>query len=77
MTEEIANWTTFLFLASCSLGAAQAALEATADHISVRKQFGKALAEFQVLPETKFFLELKRIFLKKKKKKWKEKKKKL
>ncbi len=36
-------------IAACSLGAARACLEATRDHMTVRKQFGKALAEFQAL----------------------------
>jgi alkylation response protein AidB-like acyl-CoA dehydrogenase len=36
-------------IAACSLGGARACLEAARDHITVRKQFGKALAEFQVL----------------------------
>jgi len=34
-------------IASCSLGAAQSALELTAEHITIRKQFGKPLSEFQ------------------------------
>lgn len=34
--------------ASCSLGAAQASLEQACDHLKVRKQFGSALASFQV-----------------------------
>lgn len=34
-------------IASCSLGAAQASLKAAADHVKVRKQFGKPLASFQ------------------------------
>ena len=38
----------FLYIASCSLGAAQASLEISADHLQVRKQFGKPLADFQV-----------------------------
>ncbi|CAG0884478.1 unnamed protein product [Darwinula stevensoni] len=33
--------------ASCSLGAAQASLELATEYVKVRKQFGKALAEFQ------------------------------
>jgi len=36
-----------LSIASCSLGAAQASLEAARDHLMVRKQFGKTLAQFQ------------------------------
>jgi isobutyryl-CoA dehydrogenase len=36
-------------IAACSLGGARACLEAARDHITVRKQFGKALAEFQAL----------------------------
>jgi len=36
-----------LSIASCSLGAAQASLEAARDHLTVRKQFGKTLAHFQ------------------------------
>jgi len=36
------------YAASCSLGAAQASLEQTIDHLRVRKQFGKPLADFQV-----------------------------
>ena len=34
-------------IAACSLGAAQAALNAAIDHAKVRKQFGQALADFQ------------------------------
>ena len=34
--------------ASCSLGAAQASLMQTRDHLKVRKQFGRELADFQV-----------------------------
>ncbi|KAJ3312974.1 Isobutyryl-CoA dehydrogenase, mitochondrial [Blyttiomyces sp. JEL0837] len=34
-------------IASCSLGGAQAALEAAVDHANVRKQFGTELASFQ------------------------------
>lgn len=34
-------------IASCSLGAAQASLEIATEHLKVRKQFGKPLAEFQ------------------------------
>lgn len=34
-------------IASCSLGAAQASLEAARDHLAVRRQFGKPLAAFQ------------------------------
>ncbi|XP_071527247.1 isobutyryl-CoA dehydrogenase, mitochondrial-like [Panulirus ornatus] len=34
-------------IASCSLGAAQASIDAAADHARVRKQFGKPLASFQ------------------------------
>lgn len=34
-------------IASCSLGAAQASLELALNHLKVRKQFGKPLAEFQ------------------------------
>lgn len=36
-------------IASCSLGAAQAALNATRAYMSERRQFGKALAQFQAL----------------------------
>lgn len=36
-------------IAACSLGGARACLEATRDHMLVRKQFGKALADFQAL----------------------------
>jgi alkylation response protein AidB-like acyl-CoA dehydrogenase len=36
-------------IAACSLGGAQAALEAAIQHMHVRKQFGKPLAEFQAL----------------------------
>ena len=36
-------------IASCSLGAAQAALEQSLRYVEERKQFGKALAEFQAL----------------------------
>lgn len=35
-------------IASCSLGGAQAALQAALDHSKVRKQFGSALIENQV-----------------------------
>lgn len=38
-----------IFSASCSLGAAQASIEAAVDHVKVRKQFSKPLASFQVL----------------------------
>src|SRR5690606_3352441 len=38
-----------LNIASCSLGAAQAALEQSLRYVEERKQFGKALAEFQAL----------------------------
>ncbi|KAI8851898.1 acyl-CoA dehydrogenase domain protein [Chytridium lagenaria] len=34
-------------IASCSLGGAQAALEAANDHVTVRKQFGNPLSDFQ------------------------------
>ncbi|KAF8925264.1 Isobutyryl-CoA dehydrogenase, mitochondrial [Dissophora ornata] len=34
-------------IASCSLGAAQASIEAAIEHTKVRKQFGQALADFQ------------------------------
>jgi len=36
-----------LNIAACSLGGARLALETTQDYVSTRKQFGKALAEFQ------------------------------
>ena len=36
-------------IASCSLGGAAFALEAAKDYIKLRKQFGKALSEFQYL----------------------------
>ncbi|XP_014670006.1 PREDICTED: isobutyryl-CoA dehydrogenase, mitochondrial-like [Priapulus caudatus] len=36
-------------IASCSLGAAQASTELAMEHLKVRKQFGKPLAEFQYL----------------------------
>eukprot|EP00128_Syssomonas_multiformis_P001442 Colp12_sorted_trinity150504_noHs@5553 len=36
-------------IASCSLGAGQAALELARDHLGVRKQFGKSLSSFQHL----------------------------
>jgi alkylation response protein AidB-like acyl-CoA dehydrogenase len=36
-------------IASCSLGAARACLEAARGHMGVRSQFGKKLAEFQAL----------------------------
>ncbi|TRY73029.1 hypothetical protein TCAL_01897 [Tigriopus californicus] len=36
-----------LNIASTSLGAAQASIEATRDHVKVRKQFGQSLASFQ------------------------------
>lgn len=38
-----------LNIASCSLGGAWACLEAARDHMAVRRQFGKALNEFQAL----------------------------
>eukprot|EP00094_Tigriopus_californicus_P001969 TCALIF_01897-PA protein Name:"Similar to ACAD8 Isobutyryl-CoA dehydrogenase, mitochondrial (Homo sapiens)" AED:0.12 eAED:0.17 QI:0/1/0.66/1/1/1/6/172/470 len=41
------NCKCFIFLASTSLGAAQASIEATRDHVKVRKQFGQSLASFQ------------------------------
>ncbi|KAG0349997.1 Isobutyryl-CoA dehydrogenase, mitochondrial, partial [Gamsiella multidivaricata] len=34
-------------IGSCSLGAAQASIEAAIEHVKVRKQFGQALADFQ------------------------------
>ena len=36
-------------IAACSIGAARACLEASREHMLVRKQFGRALAEFQAL----------------------------
>ena len=36
-------------IAACSLGGARAGLELASEHLQVRKQFGKALAEFQAL----------------------------
>lgn len=38
-----------LNIASCSLGAARASLEVAREHMLVRKQFGKRLADFQAL----------------------------
>ena len=38
-----------LNIGACSLGGARAALAAARDHVLVRRQFGKALAEFQAL----------------------------
>ena len=38
-----------LNIAACSIGGARAALEAALAHVQERKQFGKALAEFQAL----------------------------
>ena len=38
-----------LNIAACSLGAARACLDAAREHLKVRKQFGKTLAEFQAL----------------------------
>ncbi|XP_071791807.1 isobutyryl-CoA dehydrogenase, mitochondrial-like [Asterias amurensis] len=38
-----------LSVSSCSLGAAQASIEAAKDHLKVRKQFGKTLDQFQFL----------------------------
>ena len=38
-----------LNIASCSLGAARASLDAAREHMGVRKQFGRTLAEFQAL----------------------------
>ena len=43
------------FTASCSLGAAQSAVELAAEHLTVRKQFGKPLADFQVCTSFSFF----------------------
>ncbi|KAL7630697.1 UNVERIFIED_CONTAM: hypothetical protein RMT77_016814 [Armadillidium vulgare] len=39
-------------IASCSLGGAQASLEAAINHVKVRKQFGKPLSEFQTVQFT-------------------------
>ncbi|KAB7504189.1 Isobutyryl-CoA dehydrogenase, mitochondrial [Armadillidium nasatum] len=39
-------------IASCSLGGAQASLEAAINHVKVRKQFGKTLSEFQTVQFT-------------------------
>ena len=36
-------------IAACSIGAARACLEAAREHMQVRKQFGRSLAEFQAL----------------------------
>lgn len=36
-------------IASCSLGGAQACLEAVVEHVKTRKQFGKKLADFQTV----------------------------
>ncbi|KAF9166579.1 Isobutyryl-CoA dehydrogenase, mitochondrial [Actinomortierella ambigua] len=36
-----------LNIGSCSLGAAQASLEATLEHVKVRKQFGRSISAFQ------------------------------
>ena len=36
-------------IAACSIGAARACLEASREHMLVRKQFGQALADFQAL----------------------------
>lgn len=38
-----------LNIAACSLGAAQACLDSALEHVKVRQQFGRALAEFQAL----------------------------
>ncbi|HEY0525126.1 MAG TPA: isobutyryl-CoA dehydrogenase [Stellaceae bacterium] len=38
-----------LNIAACSLGGARACLETAREHMTVRKQFGQALAEFQAL----------------------------
>jgi hypothetical protein len=38
-----------LNISACSLGGARASLEAAREHMTVRSQFGKALAEFQAL----------------------------
>ncbi len=38
-----------LNIAACSIGAARACLDAAREHMKVRRQFGKALAEFQAL----------------------------
>jgi len=36
-------------IAACSLGGARACLQAARDHVTVRKQFGRALADFQTV----------------------------
>jgi len=36
-------------IGACSIGAARASMEAAKEHLKVRKQFGRALAEFQAL----------------------------
>jgi alkylation response protein AidB-like acyl-CoA dehydrogenase len=36
-------------IAACSLGGARACLQAARDHVTVRKQFGRALADFQAV----------------------------
>lgn len=38
-----------LNIAACSIGAARACLDATREHLKVREQFGRKLAEFQAL----------------------------
>ena len=45
--ETIHNLENLSIIASTSLGAAQASLEAARDHLLVRKQFGQTLASFQ------------------------------
>ena len=44
----LTNQWCFFFLASCSLGAAQASIEQATDHVKVRKQFNRPLADNQV-----------------------------
>lgn len=38
-----------LNIAACSIGGARASLEATQEHLTMRKQFGRSLSEFQAL----------------------------
>ena len=42
-------WVSKHFVATCSLGAAQKALELSRDYLGERKQFGRELAQFQAL----------------------------
>lgn len=47
LLHRFSNVETFIVIGSCSLGAAQASIEAAVEHVKARKQFGHALADFQ------------------------------